>query len=300
MSASVSSLLFCFTITEEQFLSQTQRVSLQSGMPIRIDSNRGAYCKEAMSRRIRLTLSYDGADFHGWQVQPGLPTIQGALEEIVSRIEGEPVVVHGSGRTDAGVHAAAQVAAFSLSNPIPVDNLRRALNRLLPPSIRILRTEEAAPNFHPRYDATAKTYEYRLHRGEVCSPFEWRYVQHHPYPLSLDRMTEAAAVFPGEHDFTAFAAADERDALGASKVRRIFESSLEIRGDLLCFRVRGSGFLKHMVRNLMGALMEAGKSNLSTDQIRALLVPGSGLKCGHSMPAKGLHLISVEYEPLLL
>jgi tRNA pseudouridine38-40 synthase len=255
---------------------------------------------EPATRRIRLTLSYDGTDFHGWQVQPGLATIQGALEEIVSRIEGAPVIVHGSGRTDAGVHAAAQVAAFSLSNPIPVENLRRALNRLLPPSIRILRTEEAAPAFHPRFDATSKTYEYRLHRGEVCSPFDWRYVQHHPYPLSLERMHEAAAVFPGEHDFTAFATSDERDAHGGSKVRRIFECTLETRGDLLFFRVRGSGFLKHMVRNLMGAVMEAGKGNLSADEIRALLMPGSGLKCGHSMPAKGLHLISVEYEPLVL
>jgi tRNA pseudouridine38-40 synthase len=255
---------------------------------------------ERLSRRIRLTLSYDGTDFHGWQVQPGLPTIQGALQEIVSQIDGAPVVVHGSGRTDAGVHAAAQVAAFSISNPIPVENLRRALNRLLPPSIRILRTEEADPAFHPRFDATAKTYEYRLHRGAVCSPFDWRYVHHHPYPLLLERMVEAAAVFSGEHDFTAFAAADERDAAGGSKVRCIFESILETRGDLLCFRVRGSGFLKHMVRNLMGAVMEAGKGNLAAQEIRALLVPGRGLKCGHSMPAKGLHLISVEYEPLIL
>jgi tRNA pseudouridine38-40 synthase len=254
-------------------------------------------------RRIRLTVAYEGTDFPGWQVQPGLPTIQGKLQEIVSGIEGEPVVVHGSGRTDAGVHAEAQVAAFSIANPIPVENLRRALNRLLPPSIRILRTEEAAPAFHPRYDATAKTYEYRLHRGEICSPFDWRFVQHHPYPLSLERMIEAAAVFSGEHDFSAFAAADDRDAEGRSKVRRVFESTLETRGPLLCYRVRGSGFLKHMVRNLMGAVMEAGKGNLSPDDIRALLTTGRGVKCGHSMPAKGLHLISVEYgsgEPTAL
>ena len=250
---------------------------------------------ESSPRRIRLTVAYDGTDFHGWQAQPGLATIQGTLEEIVSAIESRTVVVHGSGRTDAGVHAEAQVAAFSLINPIPVENLRRALNRLLPPAIRILRTEEADPSFHPRYDATAKTYEYRLHRGEICSPFEWRYVQHHPYPLSLDAMKAAAIVFEGEHDFTAFAAADEGDARGGSKVRRIFGSSIEMRGYLLCYRVRGSGFLKHMVRNLMGAIVEAGKGNLSPEDIRTFLQPGNGVKCGHSMPAKGLHLISVEY-----
>jgi tRNA pseudouridine38-40 synthase len=248
-------------------------------------------------RRIRLTLAYDGTDFHGWQVQSGLATIQGTLEEIVSAIEGGLVVVYGSGRTDAGVHAEAQVAAFSITNPIPVENLRRALNRLLPPSIRILRTEEAALDFHPRFDATAKTYEYRLHRGEVCSPFEWRYVQHHPYPLSLERMMEAAAVFQGEHDFTAFAASDERDARGKSKVRSVFHSAIETRGALVCYRVQGSGFLKHMVRNLMGAIVEAGKGNFTVEELRAFLDPRHGRKCGHSMPAKGLHLISVEYGP---
>src|SRR5262245_38932000 len=131
-------------------------------------------------RRIRITLSYDGTDFHGWQIQPGLPTIQGTLEDVVSEIEGAPVQVAGSGRTDAGVHAEAQVAAFTLPNPIPPDNLRRAINRLLPSSIRVFLTEEAARDFHPRFQAVAKTYEYRVVRSEVCSPFLWRYVHHHP------------------------------------------------------------------------------------------------------------------------
>ena len=117
-------------------------------------------------RRIRIHLAYDGAAFHGWQVQPGLATIQGALEEILSGIEGAPVHVAGSGRTDAGVHALAQVAAFSLRNPIPAANLRRAVNRLLPPAIRVLSAEEVEPDFHPRFQATAKTYEYRIWRGE--------------------------------------------------------------------------------------------------------------------------------------
>src|SRR5215467_8868330 len=125
-------------------------------------------------RRIKITVAYDGTDFHGWQVQPGLPTIQGALETIVSEIEGEPVHVAGSGRTDAGVHALAQVAAFSLRNPIPPYNLRKAINRLLPASVRILEVEEAQADFHPRFDAVAKTYEYRIHRAEVLLPFEWR------------------------------------------------------------------------------------------------------------------------------
>jgi tRNA pseudouridine38-40 synthase len=246
-------------------------------------------------RRIRMTVAYDGTDFHGWQVQPALPTIQGALEEILTTIEGSPVIVHGSGRTDAGVHAEAQVAACSITNPIPVENLRRAINRLLPPSIRILETVESPLDFHPRFDAIAKTYEYRLHRGEICPPPLFRYVHHHPYPLALDAMHNAAQLFEGEHDFTAFSAADARDAERRSKVRRIFSSSLTFQNETLFYRVRGSGFLKHMVRNLVGALLEAGKGNLSHNEIHALLQPGFPRKQPHSAPAKGLHLISVEY-----
>src|SRR5579883_319257 len=127
-------------------------------------------------RRIRLTLSYDGTDFHGWQVQPGLATVQGTLEAVMEQIEKRPVHVAGSGRTDAGVHARAQVAAVSIANPIPVRNLRMAMNRLLPPSIRILEAAEAAPEFHPRFDAVSKVYEYRLERSECCSPFDWRWL----------------------------------------------------------------------------------------------------------------------------
>jgi tRNA pseudouridine38-40 synthase len=136
-------------------------------------------------RRIKILVSYDGTDYHGWQVQPGLPTIQGALEQVISEIEGRRVQVAGSGRTDAGVHAIAQVAAFSIENPIPVDNLRRALNRLLPRDIRVLQVEEVASDFHPRFQAKRKTYEYRIFRGEICSPFERRYICHHPYPLTI-------------------------------------------------------------------------------------------------------------------
>lgn len=247
------------------------------------------------SRRIKVTLAYDGTDFHGWQVQPGLPTIQGTLEAVIGQIEGTAVQVAGSGRTDAGVHALGQVAAFTIGNPIPLDNLRRAMNRLLPPSIRVLRVEEAAPDFHPRHHALAKTYEYRILRGEICSPFERRFVYHHPYPLAEDRMARAAPLFEGEHDFSAFAAADEKDALGASKVRIVFASHFEHWAERLVYRVRGNGFLKHMVRNLAGTLLEVGKGNLGEEDIRRLLAPGAGIKAGPTAPASGLFLVSVEY-----
>ena len=194
----------------------------------------------------------------------------------------------GSGRTDAGVHALAQVAAFSLANPIPLPNLRRAVNRLLPPAIRVLTVEEAPAEFHPRFDCVAKLYEYRIFRGEVCSPFDCPYVHHYPYPLDTTRMARLARVFEGEHDFTAFAASDERDAEGGSKVRTVFASTLECVGERMIYRIRGSGFLKHMVRNVVGTLIEAGKGNIA--DLTALPA-----KSGPTAPAKGLFMVRAEY-----
>lgn len=247
-------------------------------------------------RRIRITVSYDGTNYHGWQVQPELATIQGTLESVLAQIEGAPVHAEASGRTDAGVHALAQVAAFHLANPIPVENLRRAMNRLLPRDIRVLSAEEAAPDFHPRFGARAKTYEYRILRSEICGPFDRFYVYHHPYPLDERKMIELAPLLEGEHDFTAFAASDEADELGRSKVRRIFSSRLTRSEERLIYRVRGSGFLKHMVRNIVGVLLEAGKGNLSRDDFEARLTPGCGIPAGPTAPARGLFLVSVEYE----
>jgi tRNA pseudouridine38-40 synthase len=247
-------------------------------------------------RRIRITVSYDGTNYHGWQVQPQLPTIQGILQDVLGKIESAPVHVTGSGRTDAGVHALAQVASFDLENPIPCDNLRRAMNRVLPRDIRVLSVCDAAADFHPRYNAIAKTYEYRIWRAEVCPPFERLYVHHHPFPLDEDRMAGLAKLLVGEHDFSAFAAADEKDELGRSKVRTIFSSCLARSGERLIYRVRGSGFLKHMVRNIMGVLLECGKGNLDAPDIEARLTPGCAIPPGPAAPARGLFLIGVEYE----
>jgi tRNA pseudouridine38-40 synthase len=252
------------------------------------DSGNKARLTAELMRRIKIQLAYDGGGFHGWQIQPGLPTIQGALEEIVSAMEGAPVAVAGSGRTDAGVHALAQVAAFTIGNPIPLDNLRRAVNRLLPPAIRVFSAEEVPLDFHPRFDAKAKTYEYRIVRRETCSPFEWPYAHHYPYPLDDERMVQLAGAFEGEHDFTAFAASDDRDAEGKSNVRTVFSSTLESGSGRMTYRVRGSGFLKHMVRNMVGTLIEAGRGNLED-------VARLPAKSGATAPAKGLFLVGVEY-----
>jgi len=247
-------------------------------------------------RRIRITVSYDGTDYHGWQVQPGVATIQRALEDVLSEIEGDVVHVDGSGRTDAGVHALAQVAAFRLTNPLPLPNLKKAMNRLLPRDIRVTEVAEADESFHPRYDALAKTYEYRMLRAEICPPFDRRYVYHYPYPLDEAQMIQVARLLEGEHDFTAFAAADPADGLGRSKVRIIFSSCVMRQGDRLIYRVRGSGFLKHMVRNIVGVLLEVGKGNLGLADIETRLQPGGTIPSGPSAPARGLFLVGVEYD----
>jgi tRNA pseudouridine38-40 synthase len=247
-------------------------------------------------RRLRFEIAYDGTDFHGWQVQPGLPTIQGILEEIIGDMDGRRVHVAGSGRTDAGVHALAQVASVAIENRIPTDNFRRAVNRLLPTTIRISNVREVPLDFHPRFNAARKTYEFRIYREEVCSPFVRRFVYHHPYPLNEKAMIQAAPLLEGEYDFTAFAAADDRYPEGQTNVRTVFHSKIERRDELLIYRVTGSGFLKHMVRNIMGVLLEVGKGNLNDDDVRARLQPQCGINPGPRVPPSGLILVSVEYD----
>src|SRR6266700_3061082 len=189
-------------------------------------------------RNLKLVLAYDGTDFSGWQVQPRLPTIQGTLASAIGRLTGENVLPQGSGRTDAGVHARAQVATFATGSPIPVENWVKALNDTLPTSIRVLTVEVATPEFHARKSAKGKTYEYRMYRGAICPPFVARYVWHYPFPLNEDAMAEAADVVAGEHDFTSFAAVDperraEDEMTGEprSNVRSISASSWMRRGD---------------------------------------------------------------------
>ena len=255
-------------------------------------------------RNLRLILSYDGADFAGWQVQPGRPTVQGALASAIGRLSGENVLPQGSGRTDAGVHALAQVASFATASAIPVENWMRALNEMLPPSIRVLEVSEADPEFHARKSAQAKTYRYRIHRGAVCPPFLARYVWHYPYPLDETRMIAAADVIAGEHDFTSFAAVDperlermaaENGERVVSNVRAIFSSAWTRDGDEFIYTVRGSGFLHHMVRNLVGTFLLVGKGTVSRDDVRRILEARNRTAAGPTAPAAGLYLVNVEY-----
>jgi tRNA pseudouridine38-40 synthase len=270
----------------------------------------------------RVTLSYDGTDYRGWQVQPGEATIQGELQAALGRVTGESPLPQGSGRTDAGVHALAQVASFALDARIPAENLLRALNRTLPDAIRVLEARMAPDGFHARHSAVAKTYEYRvfLERpgavqnesapAAICPPFLARYVHACPWPMSFDALQEAARLFEGEHDFTSFAAVDPdlasrvRDEKQvdepATAIRAVFSSSWEQHaipeGRLLVYRVRGSGFLHHMVRNLMGTMIDVGRGYRKPEEISGILAARSRSAAGPTAPARGLFLHSVEYD----
>jgi tRNA pseudouridine38-40 synthase len=252
-------------------------------------------------RNIRLILAYDGTDFHGWQRQPDAPTIQACLEDALLKLTSAPTPVCGSGRTDAGVHAAHQVANFQTTSTIPCANLVKALNNLLPPTLRIKRADDVAPAFHARYDVVRKTYRYRILTTEVCSPLLWRFVYHYPYPLNRARMAEAAALLVGKHDFTSFAAAPEQgEEEAGSNVRAIEQSHLlwRPRSSMLIYEVAGKGFLRYMVRNIVGTLIEVGRGKLSPRDITRILAARDRTHAGPTAPAQGLCLMKVEYgEP---
>jgi tRNA pseudouridine38-40 synthase len=266
-----------------------------------------------MTKNLKLIVSYDGTEFAGWQVQPGEETIQGKLASAIGRLTGENVLPQGSGRTDAGVHALAQVATFATESTIPVENLQKALNDGLPAAIRVMAVREVPAEFHARKSAVAKSYRYRLHRGGVCSPFVARYVWHYPYPLDEAAMARAAGEVIGEKDFTSFAAVDPEKGMGLraaegndgvqeeaggkrGNVRQIFESEWERVEDELVYRVRGNGFLHHMVRNLVGTFLLVGKGTLRIEDVGRILEARNRSAAGATAPASGLCLMGVEYE----
>jgi tRNA pseudouridine38-40 synthase len=259
-------------------------------------------------RNIRLTVGYDGTDFQGWQRQPSEPTIQGLLESLLATILGEPVSLTGSGRTDAGVHAANQVASFKTSCSIPCGNIVKALNDRLPSSVRIKDAGDAAPSFHARFGVVSKTYRYRILLAPIASPFVARFVYHYPYTLDRKKMNEAARLFEGEHDFTSFAASEgrteeSRDGQEISvrrhrgKVRTILSSRTFWRPttSILIYEIRGSGFLHHMVRNIAGTLIEVGRGALSPQDIPRILRARDRTLAGPTAPAQGLCLWRVDY-----
>src|SRR5262245_56813776 len=243
-------------------------------------------------RNVRLTIAYVGTRYAGWQVQPGRPTIQGVLEDRLTRMLQEKVSLAGAGRTDSGVHAQAQVANFATARDLSLDGLRRGLNAILPEDIRVMEARDVDGSFHARSDARSKSYRYRLSRAEVVSPFVAPFV--HPVRGRLDvgAMQEAAARFVGRHDFTSFSPAScELE----DRVRHLMQARLEEPGEEIVFHVRGRGFLRHMIRTMVGTLLVVGKGRLAPDGIDAILQARDRRAAGPVAAARGLTLMRVFY-----
>ena len=239
-----------------------------------------------------ITLAYDGTDYQGWQLQLDKPTIQLALSAALERIDGAPVVVHGAGRTDSGVHAEGQVASFRLQRERSGGELQRALNGNLPAEIRVLDAAPAADTFHARFDARSKTYRYQIYTGEVMSPFLARYACHYPYPLDCERLAEEGQALLGTHDFSAFTVAACETK---TRVRTLTEFRVETDGPLLSLSFTGDGFLRYMVRTMVACLLEFNRGRLKAGSLAELIESRDRARVGALAPAKGLTLVKVEY-----
>jgi tRNA pseudouridine38-40 synthase len=248
---------------------------------------------------FKVTLAYDGTDYVGWQRQANGVSIQSLVEDALRVLDGRDVRVTGAGRTDAGVHALGQVAAFTIERTLSCDAVLRALNAHLPDAIRVLVADEAAPTFHPRFGARMKTYRYRIWNGDVFSPFERRYAWHLTGTLDLDAMQAAARLVEGRHDFAAFQASG---GSATTSEREVFSSRFDCespsphpQSPLLVYDISGSGFLRHMVRNIVGSLVEVGRGRRPPGWIGDLLALRDRTAAGPTAPAVGLFLVNVEY-----
>lgn len=247
----------------------------------------------------KLVLQYDGTDFHGWQVQEGLRTVQGELTSALSLIDGRSVSVHGSGRTDAGVHAEGQVASVDIQREISPEKLRSAINGNVGRDVRVLTVDTVADDFHARYSALEKTYIYRIVSGPVISPFWSRYAYHDARRLDLESMKQCAELFPGKHDWTAFSAAqsDVEDRVRTvTRVEILPRVDERLRGSLIEIRVSADGFLRYMVRAIAGTLMALGRGELDRDAIGEAIESGNRPLAAVTAPAHGLTLLSVRYQ----
>jgi tRNA pseudouridine38-40 synthase len=244
-------------------------------------------------RNIKLLIEYDGTKYRGWQVQPKGPTIQGVLEEKIELLTGNPVRLFGSGRTDAGVHALGQVAHFKTKNPMDISSMRRALNSLLPSDIVIQRIEEVHEGFHARKDSKSKVYEYRILNRNLRSAFQRGYVWHIPQKLNLTEMKKATQSLIGEHDFSAFRTVGSPTR---TTVRRVIRAEWKRgRDGLIRFEIEANGFLKQMVRSIIGTLVEVGKGKINDVEFRKILESKDRKKAGPTAPAHGLFLEEVRY-----
>ena len=258
----------------------------------RTAGNRTPSAAKASLANYRMTLCYDGTDYKGWQRQPRERTIQGTLENALFKITGQLVTVYGAGRTDAGVHAEGQVASFKVATRLGMDDLFRAMNALLQDDLRVISLRKVPAGFHARSSARSKTYRYRILQAPRVSPFLVRYVLHWPHRLDIRAMRKAAALFVREADFSAFSSNRE-----LHPVRKVVLSDVRKKGDEIVFTIRAGGFLRYMVRTIVGTLLEVGRGKIPPDRIEALFRERSRSLSSPTVPARGLCLVKVDYPP---
>jgi tRNA pseudouridine38-40 synthase len=241
---------------------------------------------------LKMTLAYDGTSYRGWQLQRGADTIQGRVESVLSRMAKAPIRVTAAGRTDSGVHAWGQTAHFVLEHPIPVEGILKGANAMLPGDIRVLAVERVEDAFHARFRARSKTYWYFLDRAKVPSPLRSRFTLHYPFPLDRDALDRAAAALVGEHDFAGFRASS---CNARTTTRHCTHSAFRESGPELVYEVEANGFLHHMVRNLVGTLLQIGRGKRAPESIGDVLRSGDRTEAGPTAPPQGLHLVRVDY-----
>jgi tRNA pseudouridine38-40 synthase len=242
---------------------------------------------------FKITVAYDGGPFVGWQRQENGPSVQALIEDALRELDGRDVTVHGAGRTDAGVHAIAQVASFTIVRDVPASVVLRSLNAKLPDEVRITSADEVPASFHARFDASSKTYRYRIWHSDVLNPFERAYAWHIFGPLDVAAMAEAARLVEGRHDFAAFQTVG---GTTGSTERAISTSRVIAHDDgLVVYDITGNGFLRHMVRAIVGTLVEVGRGRQRPEWMRDVIASRDRTQAGKTAPAHGLFLVRVDY-----
>ncbi len=247
---------------------------------------------------LRLTIQYVGTAYKGWQIQPGLPTVQGVLEDRLAVLMRRPVRVQGAARTDAGVHALGQVASLSVEGEVDLRRLGRSLNSLLPGDVAVVDLREAPPGFHARHSASGRVYRYRIALGSHLSPFCRGFAAHCRGPLDVAAMRQAAAMIPGERDFSSFRAAGDRSETAVKTVRRSELVEERACQPMIVYEVEATSFLQHMVRNIAGTLIEVGRGRIAPERVPGILEARDRRLAGPTAPAEGLFLVKVQYPHL--